>query len=192
MSIINDLKKALKIGANKENKKVSIFKGGEVSTFKATKPTKHKTIKKTVKVGKANNVQDTFSTKKKFDLNKVKRFENRIGFCSDKTLNIESNGKGHYVFIRKIKEDGTCDVSTITSLEDKEGKFNNKRLSRVRSGQIYSIPKFSTNFNLWSGVNNEIIENVSFDKICRIGLKNVSNVQKEIIIKHVKNTKKKK
>ena len=96
--------------------------------------------------------------------------KNKIGFCNNKDLGIKKAG-GHYVYINSVNKNGTCNVNVITSLEDKDKKFNLKKLSQVRKGNTYPIPKYDANFKLWSGVTKTPIRNVKTNKILNIGSK---------------------
>lgn len=103
--------------------------------------------------------------------NKIK---NKIGYCDNKNLpGLEHLKGGHYVYIRKVYSNGTCDVNVITSLEKKGGKFNFDKLKQVKKGNTYAIPKYDTNFTLWSGVNKTPVKHVKIDKIQDIGKKKV-------------------
>lgn len=100
----------------------------------------------------------------------------KIGYCKNKFLK-GVNGdkeKGHYVIIRKINNDGTCDVNTFTSLEFYDRAFKNDRLSQVRKGNTYSIPYYDSNFPLWTGVSTNIIKNVEIKNITDIGKKHIN------------------
>ena len=57
--------------------------------------------------------------------------KNKIGFCNNKDLGIKKAG-GHYVYINSVNKNGTCNVNVITSLEDKDKKFNLKKLRHVK------------------------------------------------------------
>ena len=98
------------------------------------------------------------------------KVKNKIGYCDNKDLGIKKSG-GHYVYINSVNKNGTCNVNVITSLENKDKKFNLKKLSQVRKGNTYPIPKYDANFKLWSGVTKTPIKNVKTNKISNIGSK---------------------
>ena len=102
----------------------------------------------------------------------MKNLKNKIGYCDNKDLGINKNG-GHYVYIRKVNNNGTCDVNVITSLEDKNKNFNLNKLSQVKKGNTYPIPKYDANFKLWSGVTRKSIKDVKTDRIIDIGKKGI-------------------
>ena len=51
------------------------------------------------------------------------KIKNKIGYCDDKDLGIKKSG-GHYVYINSVNKNGTCNVNVVTSLENKDKKFN--------------------------------------------------------------------
>lgn len=98
--------------------------------------------------------------------------KNKIGYCNNKALRINKPG-GHYVYIRKLNKNGTCDVNVVTSLEDKNSRFDLKKLKQVKRGNTYAIPKYDTNFSRWSGINKVPIKNVKLNNIQDIGKKRI-------------------
>ena len=100
------------------------------------------------------------------------KYKGKIGYCDNKYLGIKSSG-GHYVYIREVNKNGTCDVNVITSLENKNKQYNFNKLKQVRKGNTYAIPKYDANFTLWSGVNKTPIKNVKTSKITNIGKKKI-------------------
>ena len=100
------------------------------------------------------------------------KIKNKIGYCDNRALRINKTG-GHYVYIRKINNNGTCDVNVITSLEDKNSRFDLKKLRQVKRGNTYAIPKNDTNFSRWSGVNKTPIKNVKLTSVKDIGRKRI-------------------
>ena len=111
-------------------------------------------------------------TKKEAPMAKRRKLKNKIGYCPNKYLGINKKG-GHYVFIRNIHKNGTCDVNVITSLEDKNKKFSNKKLRQVRKGNTYAIPFYDSNFTRWSGINKKPIQNVKASNIEDVGKKKI-------------------
>lgn len=102
------------------------------------------------------------------------KIKNKIGYCKNSNLDgLKHLAGGHYVYIRKVNKNGTCDVNTITSLEDKNGRFDIKKLSHIRKGNTYSIPIYDANFSRWSGVTKTPIKNVCVDKVKNIGCKKI-------------------
>ena len=116
---------------------------------------------------------------------KSKNLKNKIGYVDNRYLNIDKP-KGHYVYIRKINNDGTCDVNVITSLEDENHRYNFDRLKQVRKGNTYAIPKYDANFSRWSGVNKKPIRNVKLSNIQDIGKKKIKKRHYFFICKFMK------
>ena len=86
------------------------------------------------------------------------KIKNKIGYVDNRYLGI-NKPKGHYVYIRKVNKNGTCDVNVFTSLEHKEDKkltFTPSKLEHVKKGNTYSIPKKDSNLPKWSGVTRDI------------------------------------
>lgn len=103
-----------------------------------------------------------------------RKIKNRVGYCSNKDLpGMKTNTGGHYVYISKVNNNGTCDVNVVTSLEDGHGKFNDKRLFQVRIGNTYPIPVNDSNFSRWSGINADVIRGVKISKVKQIGFKRI-------------------
>lgn len=115
------------------------------------------------------------------------KIKNKVGYCSNKDLRIKSKtSKGHYVYIREVHKDGTCDVNTITSLEDKNGHFNLSRFKQVKKGNTYPLPQTDTNFSRWSGINKVPIKNVNINSILDIGKKKIKKRHNFFIGKYMK------
>ena len=102
----------------------------------------------------------------------LKSIKNKIGYVDNRYLGI-NKPKGHYVYIRQVNKDGTCDVNVITSLESGPNIYNSKKLYHVRKGNTYPIPVYDSNFKKWSGVTKTPIKNVQIDKIESIGNKKI-------------------
>lgn len=102
----------------------------------------------------------------------LKKMKNKIGYIDNKYLGIPRPG-GHYVYIREVNKNGTCDVNVVTSLEDKNKIINQNKLIQVKRGNTYALPLFDTNFVRWSGVNKKPIKNVDITKIQDIGKKKI-------------------
>lgn len=105
---------------------------------------------------------------------KAKNLKYKIGYCENKHLKGVENAKskGHYVLIRKVNKDGTCDVNTFTSLEE-HGKFKSNKINHIKNGNIYPIPKNDANFKIWTGCTNHAIKNVKITDIKDIGKKKI-------------------
>lgn len=108
------------------------------------------------------------------------KIKNKIGYCDNRFLGINKLG-GHYVYIRKVNNNGTCDVNVVTSLEDKNSRFDLKKLKQVKRGNTYAIPKYDTNFSRWSGINKIPIKNVKLNNIKDIGKKRIKKRHKFFI-----------
>lgn len=101
-----------------------------------------------------------------------KTIKNKIGYVDNRYLGINDPG-GHYVYIRKLNGNGTCNVNVVTSLEDEEHRYKFDRLKQVKRGNTYPLPKYDTNFRLWSGINKTPIRNVPINKVEDIGKKKI-------------------
>lgn len=99
-----------------------------------------------------------------------KKYVGKVGYCDNINLKgLQHLTGGHYVYIRKYYNNGTCDVNTITSLEDNKGNLNLSKLEHVKKGNTYCIPKYDSNFTRWSGVNKTPIKGVPISKIQGLG-----------------------
>lgn len=102
------------------------------------------------------------------------KIKNKVGYCENKDLQgLQHLKGGHYVYIRKVNKNGTCDVNIITSLENKDHKFDFEKLKQVKKGNTYAIPKYDANFSRWSGVNKMPVKDVKVSKIKDIGKKKI-------------------
>lgn len=102
------------------------------------------------------------------------KYKNKIGYCDNKNLHgLENVPGGHFVFIRKIKKNGICDVNVITSLEKNSNQFNLDKIKHVKKGNTYPIPYFDANFTKWSGVTHNPIKNVDLSSIKDIDKKHI-------------------
>lgn len=102
------------------------------------------------------------------------KIKNKIGYCDNKDLKgLEKIPGGHYVYIREVHKDGTCDVNIVTSLEGKDKLVDLKKIKRVRNGNTYPLPKNDATFTRWSGINKDLIKNVDILKIEDIGKKKI-------------------
>ena len=117
----------------------------------------------------------------------MKKIKGQIGYCDNKYLpGLEHLPGGHYVYIREVRSDGKCDVNVVTSLEDKNRKFNLDKLKQVKRGNTYSVPKDDSNFSRWSGINKTPICDIDVSKIQDIGKKKIRTRHKFFIGKFLK------
>lgn len=99
------------------------------------------------------------------------KIKGKIGYCDNRDLRqLQSNTGGHYVYIRRVRQNGVCDVSTCTSLEDNRENIKIEKMKQVRNGKIYPIPKKDSNFQKWTGINKNTMR-VHKSKIRQIGKK---------------------
>lgn len=115
--------------------------------------------------------------------NKKKQYVGKIGYCDNRTLGIKgADGKplngGHYVYIRE-KNGDKCNINVITSLEDKNNRYKYDKLSKVKRGYLYPIPKNEADFTQWSAINLDgNIKNISISRIHSIGEKKIKSRHK--------------
>ena len=115
--------------------------------------------------------------------NKKKQYVGKIGYCDNRTLGIKgADGKplngGHYVYIRE-KNGDKCNINVITSLEDKNNRYKFDKLSKVKRGYLYPIPKNEADFTQWSAINlDENIKNIPISRIHSIGEKKIKSRHK--------------
>ena len=115
----------------------------------------------------------------------------KIGYCDNKTLGIKgADGKllngGHYVYIRE-KNGDKCNINVITSLEDKNGNFNNFKLGKVKRGYLYPIPKNDIDLPRWSAVNLDgNINDIKVSDIKNVGSKKIKTRHKFFVGKFTK------
>lgn len=115
--------------------------------------------------------------------NKKKQYVGKIGYCDNRTLGIKgADGKplsgGHYVYIRE-KNGNKCNINVITSLEDKNNRYKYDKLSKVKRGYLYPIPKNEADFTQWSAINLDgNIKNISISRIHSIGEKKIKSRHK--------------
>lgn len=115
--------------------------------------------------------------------NKKKQYVGKIGYCDNRTLGIKgADGKplsgGHYVHIRE-KNGDKCNINVITSLEDKNNRYKYDKLSKVKRGYLYPIPKNEADFTQWSAINLDgNIKNIPISRIHSIGEKKIKSRHK--------------
>lgn len=115
--------------------------------------------------------------------NKKKQYVGKIGYCDNRTLGIKgADGKplngGHYVYIRE-KNGDKCNINVITSLEDKNNRYKYDKLSKVKRGYLYPIPKNEADFTQWSAINLDgNIKNIPISRIHSIGEKKIKSRHK--------------
>ena len=83
----------------------------------------------------------------------------KIGYCNNEHLGIPFVG-GHYVYIHSIDSDNKCVVSTITSLQERNGSIKQSRMKNLMNGVTLSVPKSKSKLPLWSGINRTKISDV--------------------------------
>lgn len=122
-----------------------------------------------------NAAETSKSVKKKPKEITPNRAVGKIGYCDNATLGItDKYGKpikgGHYVFIRELDGTGKCNVNIVTSLENKNGDFDNFKLGKLKRGYLYPVPKPDADFKQWSAINLDgNINGIAVSKIKNIG-----------------------
>lgn len=119
---------------------------------------------------------------------KNKDLKFKIGFCKNKYLKgvFADKEKGHYVLIRNVNNNGTCDVNVITSLEYRDLELQKRKIKQVRNGNTYVIPYRDANFSLWSGINKTPIKGVKISNIEDIGKRKIKRRHNFFIGKFLK------
>ena len=109
------------------------------------------------------------------------KYNGKIGKCRNSVLGINRTGN-HFVYIKKTRNRNKYDVHTITSIENTERTndhtipividtrgniryLDEKKLKALRNGNLYSIPKFDSNFPRWSGITKTPIRNIDESNI---------------------------
>ena len=120
-----------------------------------------------------------------------KKYVGQIGYCENIKLGLKKYGKplkgGHYVYIRKVNDNGKCDVNVITSLEDKNKQYQSNKINKVKYGYLYPIPKDDANFCQWSAVNLDgNIKGVNLSDIQSIGSRKIKRRHKFFVGKFTK------
>lgn len=106
---------------------------------------------------------------------KKKEVVGKIGYCDNITLGItDKYGKpmkgGHYVYIREMNGSAKCNVNIVTSLEDKNERYQIEKLHKVKRGMLYPVPKPDADFKQWSAINLDgNINGIAVSKIKNIG-----------------------
>lgn len=123
--------------------------------------------------------------------NKKKQYVGKIGYCDNRTLGIKgADGKplngGHYVYIRE-KNGDKCNINVITSLEDRKGIYDLRKVGKVKYGLLYPIPKSEADFTRWSAINLDgNIRNIPISRIQDIGSKKIKSRHKFFVGKFTK------
>ena len=136
-----------------------------------------KTTKKLKRLGLWKKIKNKSLNQKKH------KYEGKIGWCDKKILGLS---RSHYVFIRKVKENGKCDVNTLTSLETKNGHFEAGKFPMLRDGTIYPIPKKDDSLKRFGGVDKRVIKNIPLSKIDGIGRNYIAKKHHYYIKKYLK------
>ena len=123
--------------------------------------------------------------------NKKKQYVGKIGYCDNRTLGIKgADGKplsgGHYVYIRE-KNGNKCNINVITSLEDRKGIYDLRKVGKVKYGLLYPIPKSEADFTRWSAINLDgNIRNIPISRLQDIGSKKIKSRHKFFVGKFTK------
>lgn len=112
-----------------------------------------------------------------------KYYEGKVGWCDSNTLGLSS---GHYVFIRKVKRNGLCDINTLTSIENRNGRYEIPKIDMIKKGVIYPIPKNDDSLRRFGGVDKRIIKNVPLEKINNLGNNYIKRKHHYYIKKYLK------
>lgn len=82
------------------------------------------------------------------------------------------------MYIRE-KNGDKCNINVITSLEDKNNQYKFDKLSKVKRGYLYPIPKNEADFTQWSAINLDgNIKNIPISRIHSIGEKKIKSRHK--------------
>lgn len=114
---------------------------------------------------------------------KRKTLIGKIGWCNKRTLGLK---QGHYVFIRKKKKNGLCDVNTLTSIGTGDGHYQLTKVKKIEQGIIYPIPKSDDTLPKFGGIDKRVIRDVPLSKIYEIGRYRVKKKHYPYILKHMK------
>lgn len=121
-----------------------------------------------------------------------KQLVGKIGYCDNRTLGLNGvNGMplsgGHYVYIRELKGANKCNVNIVTSLENRQGVYDMRKISKVKHGYLYPIPKNDANFSQWPAINLDgNINGVNVSDIKNIGCKKLKTRHKYFVGKYHK------
>lgn len=116
-------------------------------------------------------------------------YRGKIGVCKNKDLGFKKNLDGvHYVYIRQVNKDGTCDVNTFTQLTLHENPklYDFKKMEEVKRGNTYVIPLKDCTLSQFSGVNHSVVHNVKLSKIKDIGKQKIKKRHHFFINKFMK------
>lgn len=70
-----------------------------------------------------------------------------------------------------IDDKNMCTVSTFTSMQDSEGNY---KFNRVYNGKLVPIPRKSSKFKQFTGLNKEVIYDIPVSKRVSIGKYKIS------------------
>lgn len=113
----------------------------------------------------------------------------KIGVCKNKYLGFEIKPESvHYVYIRKVNNDNTCDVNTFTQLtkHSDNKKYDYDKMYYVRKGDTYLVPEDDITLPNLSGVKKDVIKNVPISKIHNIGCHSIKKRHHFFIKKFMK------
>ena len=91
-----------------------------------------------------------------------------------------------YVFIRKVKRNVLCDINTLTSIENRNGRYEIPKIDMIKKGVIYPIPKNDDSLRRFGGVDKRIIKNVPLEKINNLGNNYIKRKHHYYIKKYMK------
>ncbi|MBQ7308256.1 MAG: hypothetical protein IJW82_07015 [Clostridia bacterium] len=116
-----------------------------------------------------------------------RKLKGKIGYVSNRKLRgLKHISGGHYVYINKINNNGTCNVNVFTSLENKNNQLKTKKIRLMKKGNIYNIPIEDSNFTRWTGIKKGSIRNVKISDIKNIGSRSIKTRHKFFIGKFLK------
>ena len=114
--------------------------------------------------------------------NKKSKHIGKIGWCDSDVLGLS---RGHYVYIRKVRN-GKCEVNTFTSIEDDDEFLDFRKVKKIKTGEIYPIPKSDLTLRKFSGIDHRVIKNISIHDIKNKGRFRIKNRHKHYIYKYMK------
>ncbi len=111
------------------------------------------------------------------------RLIGKIGWCSGPTLGLDT---GHFVFIRRVKNNGKCDVNTLTSIKSRRGGYEIGKIRMIENGALYPIPKKDDSLPRFGGIDKRIIHDIPLSKIEQIGRHSIKRRHHHYIQKYMK------
>lgn len=111
------------------------------------------------------------------------RYVGKVGWVNKRTLGLKS---GHFVFIRKIKKGGKCDVNTITSISMKNGHYALSKIKKIEDGIIYPIPRSDTTLPRFEGIDKRVIKDIPLSSVEFLSTHSIKKKHYPYILKHMK------